>query len=272
MEKNKRGSLYIVGTPIGNMGDISQRAVSVLSDVDVIACEDTRHSRVLLDKLGINKRLISYHKHNERSGSEYVISLMDQGADVALISDAGMPCVSDPGAVLVNEARCSGIKICCVPGPTALTSAVALSGIEGAFTFIGFLPDKRKDRTAIFTSFKAVPSALVFYCSPHDLIRDLDDMYEFLGARGVCVVREITKLYEEVVCGELGSVDVGEPRGEYVVIVAPPAKERPQDDLMSQLKSELALGVDKKEAVKKVAKDNGVPKDVVYKLALEIND
>ncbi|MCI8325845.1 MAG: 16S rRNA (cytidine(1402)-2'-O)-methyltransferase [Clostridia bacterium] len=272
MEKNKRGSLFIVGTPIGNMGDISARAVSVLSDVGAVACEDTRRSRVLLDKIGISKRLISYHKHNEQSGSEYLISLMDGGEDIALISDAGMPCVSDPGAVLVRKARESGIKISCVPGPTALASAVALSGVEGPFTFIGFLPDKRKDRTAVFDAFKSVPSSLIFYCSPHDLLRDLDDMYAAFGDRGVSVAREITKLYEEVICGQLGAVDVGEPRGEYVVIVSPPNKETPTGDLLTQLKSAIACGAEMKDAIKKVAKDNGVPKDVVYKLSLEIKD
>ncbi|MDE5618133.1 MAG: 16S rRNA (cytidine(1402)-2'-O)-methyltransferase [Clostridia bacterium] len=272
MQNNKvSGTLYIVGTPIGNMGDISERALQTLAQADIIACEDTRRSRVLLDKFGIAKRLISYHKHNEQSGSEYILELLDEGNNIALISDAGMPCISDPGAAVVTKARQGGYNISSVPGPTALTTALALAGVDGAFTFLGFLPEKLKDRTALLNAFEIVPCALVFYCSPHDILRDLGDMYEILGARDVYVVREITKLYEEVAAGKLGEIDIGNPRGEYVVIVGKPAPSKPQGDIMSQLRQAIEVGMDKKSAIKKVAKDNNLPKDAVYKVAMSID-
>ncbi len=269
--ESKQGTLTLVGTPIGNSADITQRAVEALQNADVIACEDTRRSLPFLLGRGVKKPLVSYHKHNEKSGAEYLVQLLSEGKDVALITDAGMPGISDPGAEAVRLARSVGIRVTCAPGPTALTTALALAGIEGAFTFLGFLPEKLKDKRAILQAFKNVPSALVFYISPHDIQKQLDFLHEELGERKLTLAREITKMFEEVQEGVLGEIRIDRPRGEYVAIVhAPEGEEIPEPNKL--LRELLASGEDKKSAIKEVAARCKLPRDAVYKMALEMRD
>lgn len=265
----EKGILYIVGTPIGNLKDITLRALDTLKEADVIACEDTRHTLGLLTHYGIRKPLVSYYKPKEREGAEKILALLESGKSVALVTDAGMPCISDPGSILVKEARERGVTVASVPGPTAVATAVALSGIiEPVFVFIGFMPSKKKDREALLSQYKNVRASLVFYCSPHDIGDDLRTLYDAFGARGVSVASELTKLYENVREGVLGDFDIGEARGEYVVIVHAPEnieEERPAGTIEEQVEALIAAGASKKDAIKQVAKQNGLHKDEVYK-------
>lgn len=263
-------ALYIVGTPIGNLGDISTRASETLSSVDYIACEDTRHTMILLSHLGIKKPLISYYKQKERESSEKIIGLLKGGANVALVSDAGMPCISDPGSILVNSARAEGIQVISVPGPTAVTTAAALAGICGGFVFIGFLPEQKCDKDAKLAPFKNVPIPMAFYAGPHDVERLLAYLYTVFGDRKVWLVREITKIYESVTETTLAQGIEGEARGEYVIFVDGKAENDDYKALSPEehLAKYLAEGMDKKDAIKKVAAERGVPKDEIYKLTI----
>ncbi|MDE6189507.1 MAG: 16S rRNA (cytidine(1402)-2'-O)-methyltransferase [Clostridia bacterium] len=266
--------LFLVGTPIGNLSDISLRALETLKSVSAIACEDTRHSLKLLNYYGIKKRLIACHKFNERESVDKIYSLLCEGNDVALITDAGMPAISDPGAILVNGLIEKGAEISVVPGPTALTSAMALSGIvQPVFTFIGFLPAKNKDRNALLSQFKDVKTSLVFYSSPYDVKKDIQYLFELLGERVLHIVRELTKVHEEHITTSLSQGFEGEAKGEYVLIVEAgeeKQEEKPLESIEDQLKQLLDSGVEKKEAIKQVAKRNGLAKDDVYKVAVEI--
>lgn len=268
MEKSS-GTLTLVGTPIGNAADLTPRALKALENADVIACEDTRRSLPFLLGRGVKKPLVSYHKHNEKSGAEYLVRLLEEGKNVALVTDAGMPGISDPGAVVVRLARQAGITVTCAPGPTALTTALALSGTEGPFVFLGFLPEKTKDKTALVGAFKNTPAALVLYVSPHDLQKQLDFLYGVLGTRGVVLTRELTKMFEQVEEGVLGEIRVEEPRGEYVVIVRGGEGEEAPDpeDMLKRL---LESGEDRKSAIKQVAARCRLPRDEVYKMALKL--
>lgn len=267
------GTLYIVGTPIGNLKDITYRAVETLKSVDIIACEDTRHSRTLLDAYGISAPLVSYYKQKEREGSEQLVKKLLDGKNVALITDAGMPAISDPGAILVSEARNSGVTVTVVPGPTAVASAMALSGyLGGGFTFLGFLPEKRKDKVAVLSEQKNNPLALVFYVSPHDLYSQAEFLCSELGDRKVWAVKEITKMFERVTETTLGAFDVGEAKGEYVIIVEGATKEKDFSGLSisEHVKNLMDGGLSKKDAIKKVATDRNLPKNDVYQQALDL--
>lgn len=265
----ERGILYIVGTPIGNLKDITLRALDTLKEADVIACEDTRHTLGLLTHYGIRKPLVSYYKPKEREGAEKILALLEGGKNVALVTDAGMPCISDPGSILVKEAKERGIKVASVPGPTAVATAMALSGItEPVFVFIGFLPSRKKEKEALLSQYKNVRASLVLYCSPHDLEDDLGFLYEALGARKISVIRELTKVYESVLEGVLGDFVSDGARGEYVVIVHAPDRieeQKPVGTIEEQVEALIASGVSKKDAIKQVARQNGLPKDEVYK-------
>ena len=265
----EKGKLYIVGTPICNLKDITLRALETLKAVDMIACEDTRHTLGLLTHYEIKKPLVSYYKPKEREGAERILAALSEGNDVALVTDAGMPCISDPGSLLVKEARELGFQVVSVPGPTAVTTAVALSGItEPVFVFIGFLPSRKKERKELLSRYSKLKASLVFYCSPHDLKGELKEFSEAFGARKVSVIRELTKLYESVEEGVLGEYEAEEPRGEYVVIVHAPEfeeKEMPTGSIEDQVNALIAEGLSKKDAIKQVAKLNGLPKDEVYK-------
>ena len=265
--------LYIVGTPIGNLKDITLRALETLKTSDYIACEDTRTSSKLLNAYDIKKPLIAYHKFNETSCSEKIISLIREGNNVSLITDAGMPCISDPGSELVYKCREEGIIIESIPGPTAFATAFALSGIKGtSFTFIGFMPDKKADKVALLKKYMHSSIPLVFYVAPHDLISTAQTMYEVLGDRIVYVVREITKIHENVTITNLKNFEC-EARGEIVLIVE--SELEANNPLLAlsieeHLRHYIDLGMDKKEAIKVVANERGITKNDVYQAAINI--
>lgn len=265
--------LYLVGTPIGNLSDITLRALDTLKAVDAIACEDTRHSLKLLNYFDIKKPLISCHKFNERESAEKIYSIIASGKDVALITDAGMPCISDPGAIVVNALLQKGVEITAVPGATALTTAIALSGIcRQIFTFIGFLPPKNKERTELLSPLKDAGTSLVFYSSPHDVNKDIEYLHSFLGDRKLHIIRELTKIHEQHIVTTLSQGEQESPKGEYVLIVerAERAEVKPEGSVEEQLRKLIDSGVDKKTAVKQVSKVNGLTKDEVYKIAIDL--
>ena len=264
-------ALYIVGTPIGNLKDITERARETLAKVDMIACEDTRHTAILLSSLGIKKPLVSYYKQKERAGAEKLVELLKEGKEIALVSDAGMPVISDPGAILVKAAREAGIPVETVPGPTAVTTAAALAGLDGGFVFIGFLPEKKADRDKRIAPFLRSPLPLAFYAGPHDVKNILDYLHEALGDRKAYLARELTKLHETLTETTLAGGYAEEPRGEYVIIVEGKEEVSPYLDLSPEehLQAYLDMGMDKKEAIKKVAAERGVPKDEIYQLTVK---
>ncbi len=264
-------ALYIVGTPIGNLKDITERAKETLAKVDLIACEDTRRTRILLNALDIKKPLISYYKQKEHEGAEKIVSLMKDGKEVALVSDAGMPVISDPGAVLVKKAREEGVRIETVPGPTALTTAAAFAGLDDGFVFLGFLPEKKSDKDRRIAPFVSSPLPLIFYAGPHDVNSLLSYLHGVLGDRKAYLTRELTKLHETLVETTLQAGSPEEPRGEYVILVEGKEAVSPYLALSPEahLAAYLAAGMDKKTAVKKVAAERNVPKDDIYKLTLK---
>lgn len=264
--------LYIVGTPIGNLNDITLRALDTLRSVDVIACEDTRHSLPLLSHYDIHAKLIAYHKFNEAECSDRIIEMINAGQSVALITDAGMPSISDPGAELISKCRTQGVDIELVPGPTAVASAITLSGIKAnGFTFLGFLPEKKKDIESILSKVSASGLPIVIYVAPHDLTKTANTLLDILGDRTVHVVRELTKMHESVTTCTLSDFHC-EERGEMVMIIEGAASQNPLNSLSvkEHLSHYISLGMDKKEAVKQVAKDRGLPKNEVYQQALEL--
>ena len=264
-------ALYIVGTPIGNLKDITERARETLAKVDMIACEDTRHTAILLSSLGIKKPLVSYYKQKERAGAEKLVELLKEGKEIALVSDAGMPVISDPGAILVKAAREAGIPIETVPGPTAVTTAAALAGLDNGFVFLGFLPEKKSDKDKRIAPFLHSPLPLAFYAGPHDVKNILDYLHEALGDRKVYLARELTKVHETLTETTLAGGYAEEPRGEYVIIVEGKEEVSPYLDLSPEehLQAYLDMGMDKKEAIKKVAAERGVPKDEIYQLTVK---
>lgn len=269
------GICYIVGTPIGNLKDITLRALDTLKAVDVIASEDTRKSAVLLNAYGIKKPMISYHKHNEREGAEEIASLLAEGKDVALITDAGMPAISDPGAILVQTLRQKGFKVESVPGPTAVTSAVSLAGItKSGFAFVGFLPPKKKDRDGILDNLKNIALPLVFYCAPHDLDETLEYLAGSLGTRRVWAVKEITKMFETVYEGVLGQEFIENKKGEFVIIVdgAEEIADNKSGEAEKLLAEYIKNGYSRSQAVKMVVKDTKLPKNSVYEISLRLNE
>lgn len=259
--------LFLVGTPIGNLKDITYRAVETLKEVDVIACEDTRHSMILLNAYDIKKPLLSIHKFNEKSQIEKVSMLLKEGKSVAYISDAGMPSISDPGFILLNEIK-KNFDVEIIPGVTAFATAMVGSGLDSTkFTFLGFLPEKQKDKKVLLERYKNLDSTLIFYVSSHNLEKDLKVLYENLGERRVVVANELTKKFEKYIEGNLKDIQITEPRGEYVVLVEgqnlnSPLNELSIDEHFSYYINE---GLSKNEAIKKVASDRGLKKDEVYK-------
>ena len=267
-------NLYLGGTPIGNLADISLRALETLKSVDVIACEDTRHSLKLLNYYNIKKTLIACHKFNERESVDKISAILNEGKDVALVTDAGMPAISDPGAILVNELTARGHAITVVPGATAVTSAMALSGIcQPVFTFIGFLPPKNKERQALLLPFKDVSTSLVFYSSPYDVKKDIAYLHSLLGDRVLHIVRELTKIHEEHIVTTMENGFEEDAKGEYVLIVerGEIKTDKPEGSIEEQLKKLLDSGLDKKSAIKQVAKINSLSKDEVYKVAINMD-
>ena len=271
--------LYLVATPIGNREDISMRALHVLRHADVIAAEDTRHSGPLLKGYGIATPLIAHHAHNEAASVEGILPKLRAGGRVALISDAGMPLVSDPGGRLVAACVAEGIDVTAVPGANAVLTAWVLSGIEAErFLFAGFLPSKSGDRRREIASLSAVPAALIFYESPQRLPETLADLAAGLGPRPVAVARELTKMHEEVVRGSLPDLaarygESGPPRGEIVIVVGPPGEAPPPSEsaLDDALRTALAT-LRIKDAANLVAGSLGLPRQQVYARALALKD
>lgn len=264
--------LYIVGTPIGNMSDVTLRALETLKSVDVIACEDTRHSLPFLQKYGIQATLVAYHKFNETERSERLIDDILGGKNVALITDAGMPSISDPGAELIAKCHERGVEVETVPGPTAFATAVAYSGIKASgFTFLGFLPEKNTDKVSILSKASLSGLPIILYVAPHDLTKTAKTLLDVLGDRTVYVARELTKIHESLTKTTLSNFEC-EERGEIVMIVDSIAQNNPLNSLSvtEHLNHYLNLGMNKKYAVKQVAKDRGIPKNEVYQQAIEM--
>ncbi len=264
--------LYIVGTPIGNLKDISLRALEVLKSVDEIACEDTRHSLGLLNAYQIKKPLVSYHKNNEKESGEKLIAKLKEGKNIALITDAGMPVISDPGNVLINMLIENGLEYTVVPGASAFVCALILSGMDSArFCFLGFLPAKSKDRKELLEKYKDLDMTLIFYSAPHDVKKDIESLYSVLGDRNAVAVKEITKFYESVEKFNLKGGLATEPKGEYVLIVEGGKAENTNLNLTEKehIQMYIKKGFDKKEALKMVAKERGVSKSSLYKYTIE---
>lgn len=266
--------LYIVGTPIGNLKEITYRAVEVLGSVDLIAAEDTRRTAILLGAYGIKKPMISYQKFNERAESDKLIELLLEGKDIALVSDAGMPLISDPGQVLTKLLREKGIEYTVVGGPCACIEALILSGLDcSAFTMLGFLPEKKSEREKLLSHYDKLPCTLVFYSSVHDVDKDISYLYEALGSRKISVVREISKVYEEVVTFTLGEKAEFTKKGEFVLVVeGAKGKDFTGVSVMEHFSEYIQAGFDKKEAIKKVAADRGVAKSEIYSIVVKGED
>jgi 16S rRNA (cytidine1402-2'-O)-methyltransferase len=269
--------LYVVGTPIGNLEDISLRALRVLKGVDLIACEDTRHTRKLLDHYGIATRTISYHEHNEPSRAAELVQRLEHGEHIALVSDAGMPGVSDPGYRVVKAAVDRGIPVVPIPGPAAFVAALAASGLPtDAFQFGGFVPSKTGERRQALAQVADAPETQIFYEAPHRLLETLQDIVEILGPeRPVVVARELTKLHEEFVRGP--AIEVlrslkdreGGIRGEITLLVGKATIQTPQTgtaDIRARLKAlQAERKLDQKTALKAVAKEFGISKSEAYR-------
>ena len=266
--------IYFVATPIGNLKDISLRALEVLRGADVIFCEDTRHSIKLLNAYEIKKPLKACHKFNERAAAESIIEEAKAGKEVAVISDAGMPVISDPGNIVCGQLKKAGVEYTVIPGANAFLSALVLSAMPAdKFAFIGFLPDKAGEKKAVLEKYKNIDLTLCFHVAPQDVDRDICAIYSVFGDRNACAVREITKLHEEAIPFTLKDGLQGEKRGEYVIIVEG-AKEG-ENPLNSLPEKEHILhymqgGMDKKDAVKQAAKDRGVSKSELYKFSIDL--
>ncbi len=264
--------IAFVATPIGNLKDITLRALDELREADVIFCEDTRHTIRLLTAYGIKKPLISCHKFNEREAAEKMLALSREGKRIAVVSDAGMPVISDPGSAVCAVLKEAGEPYTVLPGPCAFVCALVLSAFPAdRFTFVGFLPDKRAKRLDELKRYTHVRDTLIFHCAPQDLDAYISLMYEVFGDRRACIVREITKIHEESVEFTLKEGYGGEKRGECILLVE---GAREENELLAlspeeHLRRYLAEGMDKKEALKLVAKERGVSKSSLYRLIVD---
>lgn len=269
------GKLILVGTPIGNLGDFSPRAVEALSQCDFIAAEDTRVTLRLLNHFEIKRPLISYHQHNRIERGEQIVARLEAGETCCLVSDAGMPAISDPGEDLVAQCAAHGITVSVVPGPTAMATALALSGLPtGRFCFEGFLSVNKLSRREHLEAIKDEPRTLVFYEAPHKLYATLRDLSKTLGDRRCALVRELTKIYEEVIrttlCEAAARFREEEPRGEFVIVVegAPEIKKETMtlEDAVAEAQELCANGATPSEAARQAAKLSGIRKSEIYRL------
>lgn len=274
------GILYVIATPIGNLEDITLRALAILKQVDLIAAEDTRHTRILLAHYEIQTPLMSYHEHNEQSRAPLLIERLQRGENLALVTDAGTPAISDPGYRLIAGAIGAGIRIVPVPGPSALLAALSASGMPtDRFVFEGFLPSKRADRQKKLESLRDEPRTLVFYEAPHRLHDSLADMRRIFGEREIAVGRELTKLHEEFVRGSLDDVNLElsgrELKGEITIVLrgASGRKEAPSEEqLCSDIDRLAKQGAGIKQIAETLGDRYGLPKRQVYRLALRRKD
>lgn len=268
------GTLYLVATPIGNLADISFRAIEILKLVDLIACEDTRHSRKLLTHYQISNKLISYHEHNEIERTEEFTKLLLAGKNIAIISDAGTPAICDPSFKMVQKAHEIGIKVVSIPGAVAFVNALIISGLPtDSFYFGGFLPSKKSERINKLSEVKNFQTTLVFYETPHRIAKSLVDCLEVLGNRQICIVRELTKLHEEIIKGSLTELIERnlQLKGEIVLIIDSeivqslnPKVQSPNDIYVRF--TELEKEFERKIALKKVAKEFGMGKSEAYRI------
>ena len=271
------GTLYIVGTPIGNLGDISPRAVETLEKADFVAAEDTRVTLKLLTHLGLQRPLVSYYEHNKAESGAAILRRLLAGESCALVTDAGMPAISDPGEDLVRLCAENGVPVLVVPGPSAVISALALSGLPtGRFTFEGFLSVNKSARFEHLDSLRRETRTMVFYEAPHKLVGTLRDMLEVLGDRPVALCRELTKIHEETVRTTLAQAAAyyaeNAPRGEYVLVVAGAAEPSepavPLEDAVAMALDLRASGMSLKDAAKRASQRTGVPKNAIYDAAV----
>ena len=272
----KAGTLYIVATPIGNLEDMTYRAVRILGEVDLVAAEDTRHSRKLFAHFDIRTPLLSYHDHNERQRQDLLLEKLQNGENVALISDAGTPCIADPGYRLIASCCDCGIPVVPVPGPSAAITALSAAGVStDRFAFEGYLPQKTKARTDLFRQLNGEQRTLVFYEAPHRLLATLLDMVEIFGPdRSIVVARELTKLHEEFFRGTTSAAvarfEREAARGELVLIL-PPGTRGPQMNVRDALRKLLNEGdLSRRDAVKLIAKEYGLPSSDVYRESLSL--
>ena len=269
------GKLYVVGTPIGNLSDFSPRAKEILAAVDFIAAEDTRVTQKLLNFFDIKKPLVSYYEHNRRERGEMIVSRLLNGENCAIVTDAGMPCISDPGQDLVYLCHEKGVPVESVPGPTAFATALAISGMEsGRFTFEGFLSTNKPSRKEHLEELRNETRTMIFYEAPHKLKATLKDMYDYFGDRQIAIVKELTKIHETVMrtslSGAIDYFDVESPRGEYVLILAGLEKEKEKQPVTLEqaviLAKELVdKGASVNEAAKTIAAETGIKKSLIYK-------
>ncbi len=275
------GKLYVVGTPIGNLGDMTYRAVETLRKVDFIAAEDTRVSVKLLNYFDIKKAMVSYHEHNHKYAGETIINRILAGESCAVVTDAGMPCISDPGEDLVRLCAENDIPVEVVPGPSALISALAVSGLDtGRFAFEGFPSMTKRSRYEMLAKCVKDDRTLIFYEAPHKLIATLKDFYKFFGDRKITLCRELTKVHEEIIRTTLSEAqnlydEAHQPRGEYVLLVEG-LKEAPEEQVtpenaLEQVRALVAKGMRGADACREIAKATGIPKSELYALLLEDN-
>ena len=274
----EKGKLYLVATPIGNLEDITVRALNVLREVSLIACEDTRHSMKLFNHFDIQKPLTSYFEHNKKEKGEYIISILKGGEDVALVTDAGTPAISDPGEDLVRLCILEGIRVVPVPGASAVINALIISGRDtGRFCFEGFLSVNKKSRFEHLSKLADEERTMIFYEAPHKLLRTLGDMYGVFGDREISIVRELTKLHEECIVTSLKEAvafyEENAPKGEYVLVLSGKSKDEKKEEAEEKYKditirehvdSLIARGLAKKDAIREAAKERGVSRRDVY--------
>lgn len=275
------GKIYLVATPIGNLSDISMRAIETLKNADIIACEDTRNTIRILNHFEIKGHLTSYHEYNKIDKAYELCEKVKEGKNIAFVSDAGMPAISDPGYELVDIAYKEGLEVTVVPGASAVVSALAISGVSSRrFAFEGFLPADKNDKKEILTELSQESRTLILYEAPHRLLKTLKELFEYMGNRNIAIVREITKLHEEVLRGKLADIIADYEsekiaiRGEYVLVIEGKSllekrEERQKSfeeiSIREHYEKYIAEGMDKKEAMKAVAKDRGIQKRDVYK-------
>jgi 16S rRNA (cytidine1402-2'-O)-methyltransferase len=273
-----KGTLYLVATPIGNLEDVTRRALRVLAEADVVACEDTRHTRRLLEHFGIGARTVSYHEHNERERAEELAQLIEGGASVALVSDAGTPGINDPGYRLVRACAERGLRVVPIPGPAAFVAALTASGLPtDEFYFGGFLPARTHARRQRLEAVRSLRATLVFYETPHRIAQALSDAREVLGEREAVVARELTKLHEEIVRGRLSELaarfsDEAAARGEMVLLIDREviedevgAESRTTTSVAERVNALEAEGLDPRAALKRAARELGLTRDEAYR-------
>ena len=277
------GKLFLIATPIGNLGDITYRAVEVLKEVDIIAAEDTRHSLKLLNYLGISKPMISYHRHNEDSKTDELIKILKDDKNIGLITDAGTPGISDPGEELVKAAIKENITVVPIPGACALINALIASGLDTKeFAFYGFLPLDKKLRDEKFEDIKNQNKTIIFYEAPHRLEKTLKEMLDRFGDIEIVIAKELTKIHENYIRGKISDIlfNLNDIKGEYIILFEMHSKTKKEKEieklntmsLEEQYQYYSNYGLSKKEIIKKIARNNKVPKDVIYKEFLNKNN